>query len=174
MSISILFQVLPDDLERRVKTALQALRDGNITDIEAASFFFNYFFQRLEPMYRNNPKAAQVIQESVKQQEIGLIVPNLVEVTLHIKTISELSFTKGVNPKSPAMIFNALQVVEDILLAKTTLSQALIENKIKIKKMANILRWLAPIATIQTEAILQQVREEDLAILEKNLQKIGY
>ncbi|MHA1651007.1 MAG: hypothetical protein ACTSYB_12500, partial [Candidatus Helarchaeota archaeon] len=81
MSISILFQVLPDDLERRVKTALQALRDGNITDIEAASFFFNYFFQRLEPMYRNNPKAAQVIQESVKQQEIGLNVPNLVEVT---------------------------------------------------------------------------------------------
>ena len=121
MSMSILFQVLPEALETRVKTALQALRDGNLTDIQAASFFFNYFFQRLDPMYRENPQAETAIKNAAKNQQIGLIVPKLVEVTMDIKTVADLVFTKGVKLKTPTMTFDELQTVEDILIAKITL-----------------------------------------------------
>ena len=174
MSLAIRFQILPAALETRVKAALQALRDGHLTEIQATSFFFSYFFQRLAPMYRNNPQTAKIIQDSVKNQVVGLIVPNLIDVTLHITTISDLQFTKGVNPKSPAMGFADLQVVEDVILAKTTLVQALIDKKVKVKKLAEILKWLAPISTIQTEDMLTKVREEDLAIIDLNLREIGF
>lgn len=172
--MSIRFQHLPLELEHRVKTALQALREGNLTDIQAASFFFRYFFQRLEPMYRDNPVAVKTIPAVVKSQEVGLVVPKLVDVTLQITTISDLKFSKGVGIKSPSMIFEDLQTVEDILLARTTLPQALVDKKIKVKKLASILKWLAPIATLQSEETLQQIREEDLNILAQNLQEIGY
>lgn len=174
MSLAIRFQVLPPALEKRVKAALQALRDGHLTDIQATSFFFKYFFQRLAPMYRNNPQTAKTIQDAVKNQLVGLIVPNLIEVTLHITTLADLQFTKGVNPKSPAMAFADLQVVEDVILAKTTLVQGLIDKQVKVKKLAEILKWLAPISTIQTEDILVNVREEDLAIIDANLHEIGF
>ena len=174
MSLALRFQVLPNDLEERVKQALQGLRDGKISDIQAASFFFKYFFQRLDPMYRDTPEIATIIQEAVKNQIVGLIVPDLIDVTLHINTISDLQFTKGVNPKSPTMAFIDLQVVEDVILAKTNLAQALIEKKVKVKKLAEILRWLAPITTIQTEELIEKVREEDLAIIDMNLQEIGF
>lgn len=49
MSLAIRFQVLPDDLEARVKLALQALREGKITDIQATSFFFQILFPTLRP-----------------------------------------------------------------------------------------------------------------------------
>ncbi|MHA1267194.1 MAG: hypothetical protein ACTSRS_18290 [Candidatus Helarchaeota archaeon] len=174
MSLAIRFQKLPPALENRVTTALTALAEGKLSDIQAASFFFNYFFQRLEPMYRDNPKTAQMIQDAVKNQNIRMIIPKLVDVTLHINAISDLEFTNKVNLKTPSMTFGELQVIEDILLARKMLTEALMENKIKIKKMADILRWLAPIATLQTEAMLEQVREEDLTILDKNLREIGY
>ncbi|MDD1777548.1 MAG: hypothetical protein LUQ65_05210 [Candidatus Helarchaeota archaeon] len=174
MTLAIRFQVLPATLETRVKAALQALRDGHLTDIQAMSFFFKYFFQRLAPMYRDAPQIARTIQEAVKNQLVGLVVPNLVDVTLHITTITDLQFTRGVPPKSPSMGFADLQVVEDVILAKTTLPQALIEKKVKVKKLGDILRWLAPISTIQTEETLVKVRNEDLAILEKNLHEIGF
>ncbi|NVM55650.1 MAG: hypothetical protein HWN66_18265 [Candidatus Helarchaeota archaeon] len=174
MSIGILFQVLPADLEKRVKTALQALRDGILTDIQVISFFFKYFFERLEPMYRNNPIAANAIQESVKNQEIGLVVHRLVDVTMYINTLSDLKFENGVALKIPSLVFDKLQVIEDILLAHTTLTQILVDKKVKVKKLATILRWLAPITTIQTEEILEKVRDEDLALLDKNLKKIGF
>jgi hypothetical protein len=174
MSLAIRFQVLPAALEKRVKAALQALRDGQLTDIQATSFFFSYFFQRLAPMYRDVPQIAKTIQEAVKNQLVGLVVPNLIDVTLNISTITDLQFTKGVNPKSPTMSFADLQVVEDVILAKTTLPQALIDKKVKVKKLAEILRWLAPISTIQTEETLIKVRTEDLAIIERNLQEIGF
>lgn len=174
MSLAIRFQVLPTTLEKRVKAALQALRDGKLTDIQATSFFFKYFFQRLDPMYQDAPQIAKTIQEAVKNQIVGLIVPSLIDVTLHINTIADLQFTKGVPLKSPSMAFADLQVVEDVILAKTPLPQALIEKKVKVKKLGDILRWLAPISTIQTEEILVKVRNEDLAIIERNLLEIGF
>lgn len=174
MSLAIRFQVLPAALETRVKAALQALRDGKLTDIQATSFFFKYFFQRLAPMYRDTPQIAKTIQEAVKNQLVGLVVPNLIDVTLHINTITDLQFTRVVAIKSPNMAFADLQVVEDIILAKTTLPQALIDKRMKVKKLGDILRWLAPISTIQTEEMLVKVRNEDLAIIEKNLLEIGF
>lgn len=125
-------------------------------------------------MYRDTQETATIIQEAVKNQVVGLIVPDLIDVTLHIINISDLQFTKGVSPKSPAMAFIDLQVVEDVILAKTNLAQALIEKKVKVKKLADILRWLAPITTIQTEEMITKVREEDLAIIDANLQEIGF
>ncbi|MHA1131725.1 MAG: hypothetical protein ACTSQQ_13060, partial [Candidatus Helarchaeota archaeon] len=112
---------------------------------------------------------------AVKNQEIGLIVlPNLVEVTMTIQTISDLAFKHGVKPKTPTMTFTALKIVEDILLARVTLPEAIMTNKIKVKKLPNILRWLAPIATIQSEEVLQKIRAKDLAILDTNLRAIGF
>jgi hypothetical protein len=175
MSMQILFQHLPEDFEQRVKTALQALQEGNLTDIQAASFFFNYFFQRLEPMYDDAPKTKATIEAGLLNQELGLIVrPNLAEVTMQINSISDLSFSPGVKLKTPSMTFTELQIVEDVLLARITLPEAMMTNKIKVKKLPNILRWLAPIATIQSEEVLQRIRGEDLAILDKNLKVIGY
>jgi len=174
MSLALRFQILPEDLEARVKLALQALREGKISDIQAASFFFKYFFQRLYPMYRDTLEIATIIQDAVKNQIVGLIVPGLIDVTLHINTISDLQFTNGVNPKSPAMVFIDLQVVEEVILAKTNLAQALIQKKVKVKKLAEILKWLAPITTIQTEEMIEKVRDEDLIIINTNLQEIGF
>jgi hypothetical protein len=174
MSLAIRFQVLPPDLELRVKTALQALVDGKMTDLEAGAFFFKFFFNRLDPMYRENPPVANTIKEAVKNQLVGLQVPNLVDITLNITTISDLNFAKGIAFKTPTMIFNDIKVVEDIILAHSTLPQVLMEKKLKIKKLADILKWLAPIATIQTEETLQRVRDEELSILIKLLEEIGY
>jgi len=174
MSLAIRFQVLPEDLEIRIKSALQALKIGRISDVQATSFFFKYFFQRLDPMYRHTPEIASTIQKAVENQGVGLIVPDLIEVTLHINTINDLQFAKGVNIKSPAIAFLNLQIVEDVILAKTNLAQALIEKKVKVKKLAEILRWLAPITAIQTEEMIEKVREEDLAIINMNLQEIGF
>ena len=129
MSVGIRFQVLPEELEVRVKTALKALVDGKITDIQVAMFFFKYFFQRLEPMYRDNQSAANTIQEAVKNQFVGLIVPNLVEVTLYINTIDDMEFTKGVAFKTPILDFKNLQVVEDVVLARITLAETLMNKK---------------------------------------------
>ncbi len=83
-------------------------------------------------------------------------------------------FKKGIALKSSAMDFKDLQVVEDIILAHITLPEALIAKKVKVKKLANILKWLAPISTLQTDEMLRKIREEDLAIIEKNLREIGY
>ena len=46
--------------------------------------------------------------------------------------------------------------------------------KIKIKKLAKILKWLAPIATLQTEEVLQKVRDEELKILNQLLEDMGF
>lgn len=170
----IRFQVLPEELETRFRSALKALEEGTMTDLKAVEFFFKYFFQRLDPMYRDNPKVAQIIKEAVKKQIVGFIVPKLIDVTLDIETISDLRFTKGVSPRSPALIFSDLDSVVEIVLARTTFVEILIAKKLKVKKMAKILRWLAPISTIQTKEMLQKVREEDLAILDRLLQEIDY
>lgn len=172
--MAIRFQSLPEDLENRVKLALGALVEGNLTDIQAASFFFKYFFQRLDPMYMDTPKVAEIIREAVKNQDVGLVVPKYIDVTMHINTITDLVFTNGVAYKTPALTFADLKVVEDIILAYTTLPEALMAKKIKIKKLADILKWLAPIATVQTEEMLQKVRTEELAILNKLLVEIGF
>ena len=42
------------------------------------------------------------------------------------------------------------------------------------KELAEILKWLAPIATIQTEEMLQKVRDEEIALLTQLLEDIGY
>lgn len=174
MSMAIRFQSLPEELEKRVKLALGAIVEGNLTDIQAASFFFKYFFQRLNPMYNDTPKTAEIIQEAVKDQNVGLIVPKFIDVTMHINTITDLVFTNGVAFKTPSLTFADLKVVEDIILAHTTLPEALMAKRIKIKKLADILKWLAPISTIQTEEMLQKVRDEELIILNELLEEIGF
>lgn len=174
MTMAIRFQELPEEMEKRVKLALGAIVKGTLTDIQAASFFFRYFFQRLDPMYEDTPKIAQTIQEAVKNQDVGLVVPKLIDVTMHINTISDLNFANGVGYKTPSLNFADLQVVEDIILAHITLPEALIAKKIKIKKLAKILKWLAPMATIQTEEMLQKVRNEELVILNQLLEDIGF
>ena len=126
-------------------------------------------------MYRDDPKTKATIEVGLQNQELGLLVrPNLVEVTMQVHTISDLSFSPGVTLKTPSMTFIELQIVEDVLLARITLPEAMMTNKIKVKKLPNILRWLAPIATIQSEEVLQRIRAEDLDILDKNLKAIGY
>jgi hypothetical protein len=126
-------------------------------------------------MYRDNPKAEQVIKDAVKGQTVGFIVePNLVDATLHIETISDLRFTKGVAQRSPALIFPKLDNVVDIILTYVTIPEAMVKKYLKIRKMGKILRWLAPIATIQTEEIIEKVRDEDLSILDRLIQELGY
>ncbi len=174
MTMAIRFQVLPEELENRVKSVLNGLVEGKLTDIQMASFFFKYFFQRLDPMYKDTPKIAQTIQDAVKNQDVGLIVPKLIEVTMHINTISDMVFTNGVGYKTPSLSFADLQVVEEVILARINLPEALIAKKIKIKKLGKILKWLAPIATIQTEEMLQKVRDEELALLSPILKEMGF
>ena len=175
MAVNIRFQVLPEELENRFRAAFNALKEGDLTDVQATKFFFKYFFQRLEPMYRDKPKVAQVIQDAVKNQIVGFIVhPNIVDVTLNIETISDLHFSKGVALKNPALIFDKLEDVIGIILTYISIPEALVKKKIQVRKMGKILRWLAPITTIQTEETVQRVREEDLAIFDRLLQEMGY
>ncbi len=174
MSLAIRFQSLPEELENRVKMALQAVVERKLTDVQAAAFFFKFFFQRLEPMYKDTPDIAKAIKAGVQNQLVGLIVPKLIDVTMQINNISDLQFTNGVLFKTPSMTFNDIQVVADIILAHITLPEALMAKKLKVKKLANILQWLAPIATIQTEEMLQKVRDDELRILNNLLIEIGY
>lgn len=144
----IRFQVLPEELEGRVKKAFRALAKGKIIDVQGTKFFFKYFFERLKPMYRDKPKEAKAIKAALQDQVVGLIVPKFVNVTLHIKTIDELIFTEGVAPKDPAMIFDDLHVLEEMILVKTSIADILINKRMNVRKMAKVLKWLAPITTV--------------------------
>jgi hypothetical protein len=153
---------------------LKALVDGKMTDIEGASIFFKYFFLRLKPMYHDAPVIAHTIEKAVQNQQIGLVVPKIVDVVLHINTINDLQFKNGVTIKTPTLVFEKLQVLEKILLGYTTFPEMMIAKKLKIKKLAKILKWMAPIAAIQTEEMLQKVHEEDVALMATLLKELGY
>ncbi len=174
MSISVKFQILPEETERRVKIALKALVDGKMTDIKGASIFFKYFFLRLKPMYHDTPTIANTIEKAVQNQQIGLVVPNVVDVVLQINTINDLQFKNGVTIKTPTLTFEKLQIIEEILLGYATFPEMLIAKKLKIKKLAKVLKWMAPIAAIQTEEMLQRVYEEDVALMATLLEELGY
>lgn len=174
MSISVRFQILPEETERRVKIALKGLTDGKMTDIEGATIFFKYFFLRLKPMYRNTPTIANTIEKALQNQQVGLIVPNIVDVVLQINTINDLQFKNGVTIKTPSLVFKKLQVIEEVLLGYTTFPEMLIAKKLRIKKLGKILKWMAPIAAIQTEEMLQKVYEEDVALMATLLEELGY
>ena len=163
-----------EETERRVKIALKGLTDGKMTDIEGATIFFKYFFLRLKPMYRDTPKIANTIEKALQNQQVGLIVPNVVDVVLQINTINDLQFKNGVTIKTPSLVFEKLQVIEEVLLGYATFPEMLIAKKLRIKKLGKILKWMAPIAAIQTEEMLQKVYEEDVALMATLLEELGY
>jgi hydrogenase-4 membrane subunit HyfE len=174
MSADIRFPTLPSELEKRVRTATRAFLDKAVSDIAMVRFFFQYFFERLEPMYQDTPKVAQSIKKVLTNQQFAIVVPRLVEVTVFTKSVSELNFKQGVDVKDPTITFDGLKTVLYIILSNTTIFKAYMDKKLKIKKVPEILKWLAPIAAIQTDETLKRVQEQDLELISKLLLELGY
>jgi hypothetical protein len=174
MSADIRFPPLPKDLEHRVRFAIRAFIEKTISDVQMVQFFFQYFFQRLELMYQGGSKEARDINKALINQQFSIIVPKLVEVTVTTKSTFELSFTSGIDIKNPSITFDSLKTVLDIILSSTTIFKAYMDKRLKIKKFPEILKWLAPIATLQTPETLARIQEADLNLIKKSLLNIGY
>jgi hypothetical protein len=174
MSAEIRFPPLYNELEQRIRVVTRAFIEKVISDVQVIKFFFQYFFQRLELMYENDAKLTRMIQKVLYQQQFAIIVPRLVEVTVIINSIKDLDFKRGADVKDPSITFDSLKTVLDIFFSNTTILKAYTDRKLKIKKIPEILKWLAPISSIQTDETLKRVQEQDLELVSKLLSELGY
>jgi len=174
MSADIRFPRLSEDLEHRVRRAIKSFVEKSLSDVQMVQFFFQYFFQRIELMYQDHSKVAQDINKALANQHFSIIVPKLVEVTVSTNSTFELSFIHGIDIKAPAITFDGLKTVLDIILSNTTIFKAYMDKQLKIKKFPEILRWLAPIAVLQTPETIARIQEADLNLINKSLLDIGY
>jgi hypothetical protein len=167
--------VLTAQLEERVEKSIQSFLQGNIPAIKMVSFFFKYFFFRLEYMFKRIPQnKANTLREVIKNQVFEVIVPNAVQTIVSTNSITDLTIKEGLDKKIPIIIIDTIRTVSDIVLVKTTMLQSFMNGKIKIKKSSDIFKWLAPISSIQNTKMIQDIRKEDLALVESLLQELGY
>jgi hypothetical protein len=171
--MDIRFPILSKDDQNRVKEVKKAFLRKELTDIQVVSLFFNYFFNRLKPMYNGSSKASQ-IKKAIRNQRFGVVIPKLVNVLVNINTITDLEFSKEIGKKDPKIIFSSIQTVIDIILSKKGLMQAVIKQEINIRGLSTLLKWLAPIALLQTKKNMAKVKENDLKLIDELLTEMGF
>jgi hypothetical protein len=168
------FQPLTEELEERAKKAITAFKDNDVTDVQMVTFFFKYFFTRLEPLYKMYPKQAGQVRNTVKDLVFGVRVPKAVNVTVSVKNINEITVVKDTSPKNPVILFDSVKTVELITLAKYSMIQAFLDKKLQVKKLVKILKWLAPIIGLLTHETIKAIRADDLVLIDRLLQEMGY
>jgi len=178
MSLGIKFVPMPPDVQKRIIKVIRRIEAGEIDPEFGANFFMNYFVGRLKIIADNHPKSEK-LHQLAKGQRFALIVKketgeNLIEHTALIgDRIDEFKYKAGVIGKDvPSIIFEDVDTFLDVLLNKKEMMQAISEKKMNITKISKLLRWMAPILSLNDEKTQELLEQECPKLMTRVLDEI--
>ena len=171
-AMGIKFVPLPEWLQERVTNVMRKIEAGEIDPSFGGKFFMNYFSQRLGIILENYPDSAE-LEKAAKGQRFAVIIKGSVDyyATFGDK-ITDFTTAPGSKPSDPAMIFYDMDTFLDVILSKKELLRAGFEKKLEVRKMAKMLRWMAPILALQTDDTQKILEEKCPPILNKVIDEI--
>lgn len=170
--MALTFQVLPPAFQDRIEKAFNDVTAGRLPAFTAAKFYFEYFFRRVGLMC--DPPTLARVQDATDGHVIGFVIPDVLDITLRLGRIPDVSVAEGVDVSDPALIYRDFQVVVNNLLSETTVIEDVLNGNIRIRKIPDVLEWFAPLAAILTAENVVAARDADLGLLDELLQESGY
>ena len=171
-SMGIKFVPLPEYLQQRVINVMKKIESGELDPGFGGKFFMKYFSQRLGIIIDNHPNTEK-LHEAAKGQQLALIIKDSVDYRATFgDKVTDFTAEPGSKPSDPAMIFYEMDTFLDVILSKKDLLRAGIEKKLEVRKMAMLLKWMAPILALQDDETQKLLEEKCPAILEQVLDEI--
>lgn len=174
MALSMTFNGLTPELRERGIRFFQAIEKKEISGATAGEFFFRYFFQRLQIMFRDAPDKLETISEHSLGHKCMFGVKNLFQVTAHLKAFDEIPVSDEFDRTAPKLTFDNIWTVFEIIANDTTFLDAVLKKRVTIDKMAALAKIFAPIEALQPKDRLAAIKEEDMALLDQILKEIGF
>ena len=126
----------------------------------------------LSNILENYPDTEQ-LEKAAKGENFALIIKGSVDYRATFgDKITDFTAVPGSKSTDPAMIFLDMDTFLDVILSKKELLRAGIEKKLEVRKMAKMLKWMAPIIALQTDETQKILEEKCPAILAKVLDEI--
>ena len=170
--MGIKFVPLPEHLQQRVINVMRKVESGEIAPDIGGKFFMDYFSQRLGIILDNYPDTEK-LEQAAKGQQLALIIKDSVDYRATFgDKVTDFTAVPGSKPTDPAMIFLDMDTFLDVVLCKKDLLRAGIEKKVEVRKMAKLLKWMAPILALQDDNTQKILEEKCPVILAKIFDKI--
>lgn len=168
------FNELTPELRERGKNFFRAIEARKISGKTAAEFFFRYFFQRLQIMFKEEPEKLDMIANHSFGHKCMFAVRNLFQVTAFLKSYNEIPVDDSFDRTAPKLTFDNIWTVYEIIASDITFVDAVLKQRVKIDKMAALAKIFAPIEALHPKERLLEIREEDMKLLGGIMTELGF
>ncbi len=172
-SMGIKFVPLPEPLQKRLTRVMKKVESGEINANYGSDLFMSYFAQRIAIIADNSPNPEK-LHQNIRGKRLALIIKGTAidHVATFQNKITEFTLDSPSKLTDPAMIFINMDVFLEVILSKKELMEAGIQKQVEVRKLAQTLRWLAPIVALQNDNTLNILKEKCPPILDRIVAEI--
>ncbi|MBI4363089.1 MAG: hypothetical protein HY558_07940 [Euryarchaeota archaeon] len=170
--LGIEFVEFTPELERRISRLAEDIKRKKVPAEDAIDILM-HMISGFISTFEGDPQVERFFR-SVIGKRVSVNFPGYAVATGTLRPGGEVDLEEGLDPTVPTLTIHDIDTLRDLVLGRLDDVAALRSGAIRIEKMAELLKWIAPFVALQNRKRNTEFKKTLHTILDRTLKKYGY